>query len=225
MTPSIKRRSDVLDEVRNAVCKDRCATHGDAEDNFKDIALLWNWWLRARRGTHVRLDELDVAEMMNLMKSTRKATTPYCLDHWVDGAGYNVCGAGIVKAASDAADASQQASGQVHHCYRCATQKVVRVVEKEWELCSACKAELKPIDCITGNETPIKPDTEDQEPYLVCLMCNGPIESAYKLVGGKKVHGWCANKHAEMASLGGLNLAGNDASEPKPQPMGAPCQA
>ena len=100
MTP-IDRRSEILEQIRQCVCRDRCATHGDAEDNFKDIAMLWSWWISKRYGIKVTLDELDSAEMMNLMKSTRKAKTPFHLDHWVDGGGYNVCGAGIVKKALD----------------------------------------------------------------------------------------------------------------------------
>lgn len=100
MTP-IDRRSEILEQIRQCVCKDRCATHGDAEDNFEDIATLWTWWIKARYGVVIQLDALDSAEMMNLMKSTRKAKTPLHLDHWVDGGGYNVCGAGIVKKALD----------------------------------------------------------------------------------------------------------------------------
>ncbi|TXH43086.1 MAG: hypothetical protein E6Q97_34715 [Desulfurellales bacterium] len=93
----MERRSEALDEIRRCVCMDRCATHGDAEDNFGDIAHVWRWWIKARHGIEVPIDALDSAEMMNLMKSTRKAKTPLHLDHWIDGGGYNVCGAGIVK--------------------------------------------------------------------------------------------------------------------------------
>lgn len=95
MTP-IERRASALEQIKQCVCKDRCATHGDAEDNFKDIAMLWSWWISKRYGIKVTLDEIDSAEMMNLMKSSRKAVTPFHLDHWIDGGGYNVCGAGIV---------------------------------------------------------------------------------------------------------------------------------
>ena len=94
-------RASVIEQIKQCVCKDRCNTHGEAEQNFADIAHVWSWWLKSRYNAHVRLDELDVAEMMNLMKSARKAKTPFHLDHWVDGGGYNVCGAGIVKKALD----------------------------------------------------------------------------------------------------------------------------
>lgn len=110
MTP-VERRSEALEEIRRCVCKDRCSTHGDAEDNFKDIAYVWSWWIKARYGIEVPLDALDSAEMMNLMKSTRKAKTPLHLDHWIDGGGYNVCGAGIVKKHLEERDVKKELDG------------------------------------------------------------------------------------------------------------------
>ena len=167
MTPSIKRRSDVIDEVRNAVCKDRCATHGDCEQNFSDIAHLWTWWLKARRGTHVCLDELDVAEMMNLMKSTRKASTPHHLDHWVDGAGYNVCGAGIVKAEND--------PKPQHHCKRCATDKMVCVVENEGDLCGECALDVFRSVTFAGD------DASEPKPMGNCIGCGRLTPSPFSV--------------------------------------------
>lgn len=98
-----ERRSEILDQVRQCVCRDRQNTYGDAEDNFATIAKLWNTWIAtwyvACPGP--RLDARDVAMMSALIKVARAGTSPDHLDNWIDLAGYAVCGGGIVKAASD----------------------------------------------------------------------------------------------------------------------------
>lgn len=86
------RREQALIEVENCVCRDRQATHGDAEDNFADIAKLWSVY------TGIGFTAQDVAAMMILMKIARMKTSPDHRDNWIDAAGYAVCGAGIVAA-------------------------------------------------------------------------------------------------------------------------------
>ncbi len=92
-------RGEVLDEVRNCVCKDRQNTYGDAEDNFNDIADLWTWWLEKRgllaNGKH--LEAVDVAVMSGMIKTARMAKNIEHLDNFIDLAGYAVCGAGLIK--------------------------------------------------------------------------------------------------------------------------------
>lgn len=94
----MKAREAILHEAIKCVTKDRNATHGEPEDNFRTIAELWNTYLAAvtvRRGGLITLAPVDVAVMMTLMKISRLVTSPECADHWVDIAGYAACGGGI----------------------------------------------------------------------------------------------------------------------------------
>lgn len=95
--PGNKRRSDVLDTIRGAVCRDRQNSYGDAEDNFQNIADYWNLWLK-QRGYPTTLTPTDVAMMSAQLKMARAAVNPTYMDNWVDLGGYAVCGAGIVQA-------------------------------------------------------------------------------------------------------------------------------
>lgn len=92
-------RAQFLDEVEKLVCKDRNVTHGDAEDNFRVIADLWNVYLKNSHGT-ANTDDLnnkDVAIMMCLFKISRLMTNVNNMENWLDLAGYAACGGGIVK--------------------------------------------------------------------------------------------------------------------------------
>ena len=92
-------RAQFLDEVEKLVCKDRNVTHGDAEDNFRVIADLWNVYLRNSKGTDNTddLNNKDVAIMMCLFKISRLMTNVNNMENWLDLAGYAACGGGIVK--------------------------------------------------------------------------------------------------------------------------------
>ena len=101
MNPSIpsgtELRRAALKRIEGYVCKDRQATHGDAEDNFRQIAAYWALY----KG--VPFSPGDVAIMMAMVKIARMATSPNHLDNWDDLAGYAVCGAGIVDRQNQAA--------------------------------------------------------------------------------------------------------------------------
>lgn len=91
-------RAQFLDEVEKLVCKDRNVTHGDAEDNFRVIADLWNVYLRNSKGDNTDdLNNKDVAIMMCLFKISRLMTNVNNMENWLDLAGYAACGGGIVK--------------------------------------------------------------------------------------------------------------------------------
>ena len=94
-------RAKFLDEVEKLVCKDRNVTHGDAEDNFRVIADLWNVYLRNSKGSDNTddLNNKDVAIMMCLFKISRLMTNVNNMENWLDLAGYAACGGGIVKKA------------------------------------------------------------------------------------------------------------------------------
>jgi hypothetical protein len=99
MKSGTEMREEVLDEIKACVCRDRQNSYGDAEDNFEHIRELWGWWLY-RRGLidcPDRMTRLDVAQMSAMIKIARKVNNLTYLDNWVDDAGYNVCGGGMVK--------------------------------------------------------------------------------------------------------------------------------
>lgn len=90
------RRIKVLDEVGKCILGQRTGTHGDPEDNFEEIAAMLN--VRLKRKLKAPLSALDVASIGVIIKEARKisAAGELHLDNWVDGAGYNGCGGGIV---------------------------------------------------------------------------------------------------------------------------------
>ncbi len=90
-------RAQFLKEVEKLVCTDRNVTHGDAEDNFRVIAQLWNVYILNSKGTD--LNNKDVAIMMCLFKVSRLMSNVDNIDNWLDLAGYAACGGGIVKKA------------------------------------------------------------------------------------------------------------------------------
>ena len=89
-----ERRAEFLETVRNFVCKDRNVTHGDAEDNFRVIAQLWETYLN--NTPPQSLNSTDVAIMMCLFKVARLIANPKNMENWHDLAGYAACGGGIV---------------------------------------------------------------------------------------------------------------------------------
>lgn len=75
-------RARILDEAKQAVCKDRAKTHGDAEQSFELIAGYWSLHL----GHPV--SALDVPVMMNLFKCARARFNAGHEDNYTDMAGY-----------------------------------------------------------------------------------------------------------------------------------------
>ena len=87
-------RAEILDTAKEYVTKDRAATHGEAEDNFRRIAALWNAYLEPE----APITAADVAVMMTLLKIARISSNETNADNWVDGAGYLACGGEIATA-------------------------------------------------------------------------------------------------------------------------------
>jgi hypothetical protein len=79
-------RASILDAAREAVTKDRAATHGALESSFGQIAAIWS----VRLG--VTVTPAQVAIMMIDLKTVRGWGNPGHLDNWVDMAGYAACG-------------------------------------------------------------------------------------------------------------------------------------
>jgi hypothetical protein len=82
-------RAATLDLARQAVLRDRAATHGVPEDTFGLLAALWS----ARLG--IALSSAQVAILPIDLKTARAWGNPGHADNWVDMAGYAACGAGL----------------------------------------------------------------------------------------------------------------------------------
>jgi hypothetical protein len=87
-------RVEVLDTARDAITRDRAATHGDAENSFQRIADFWTVWLGDRLKGEIT--PFDVAQMMVLFKSARARGNPSHMDNLVDQAGYSALSAEMV---------------------------------------------------------------------------------------------------------------------------------
>ena len=79
-------REEILSTAIQYSTKDRAATHGNAEDNFDNVADLWSWWLHGRE--IYAINGFDVGIMMALFKIARIKGNIGYLDNYVDGAAY-----------------------------------------------------------------------------------------------------------------------------------------
>ena len=84
------KRSEILATASQYVTKDRAATHGEAENNFRRIAELWNAYMDTDSITAI-----DVAVMLAFLKVPRIRSNPTHADNWIDIAGYAACGGEI----------------------------------------------------------------------------------------------------------------------------------
>jgi len=84
--PNAWTRTGILNQAEQYVTKDRAATHGNMEDNFREIAELWTQY------TERTFSSLDVAVMMTLLKIARLKSNPDNADNWIDACGYLACG-------------------------------------------------------------------------------------------------------------------------------------
>lgn len=88
-------RSEILDTAKEYVTRDRAATHGEAEDNFTQIAIVWTWWLNER--LRDPLTAYDVAQMMSLFKKARAKANKAHLDNAIDDVGYSAIAGEIAQ--------------------------------------------------------------------------------------------------------------------------------
>ena len=78
----------VIKSAAELVHGDRANTHGDKRKNHQNIAAAWNFYLSIRRDPAAPLTEVDVAQMMVLLKLSRTQTGAYNPDDYVDMVGY-----------------------------------------------------------------------------------------------------------------------------------------
>jgi hypothetical protein len=79
-------RTEILETANEYITRDRAATHGDAEENFSQIAAAWTWWLNDRLDHPI--SGYDVAMMMTLFKLARAKGNPTNPENPIDGCGY-----------------------------------------------------------------------------------------------------------------------------------------
>lgn len=87
---TVNLREECLETARECVTKDRAKSYGDAEDNFSNIAKIWN--AQGVRINKRKVTATDVALMMVGMKLARLRYNPEHKDSWIDIAGYAACG-------------------------------------------------------------------------------------------------------------------------------------
>lgn len=80
-------RSSVLDTAKQYVTKDREATHGDMENNFEAVAMLWEQYFNCEWS----FSPVDVAVMMALLKIARLKSNKDNPDNYIDACGYMAC--------------------------------------------------------------------------------------------------------------------------------------
>lgn len=88
-----EKRKGILDEASEYVTVDRNESYGEPEDNFGNIAAIWN-----AQGVRINgrdVNGSDVALMMIGMKLARLRFNPSHRDSWVDTVGYAACGGDI----------------------------------------------------------------------------------------------------------------------------------
>ena len=96
-------RKELLEKAAAITEGARQQHYGSPEDNFKNIAELWQLYL-SQRFENVEEPEIsttDVAIMMLLMKVARLVHDPHHDDSWLDIAGYAACGSQCAEACSD----------------------------------------------------------------------------------------------------------------------------
>ena len=93
-------RTETLHAAEKAVNGDREGDYGKPEDNFKNIAGFWSLYLSSKLNNDITLQAVDVAVLLDLMKTARLIQSPGKTDTWIDKAGYAACGAEIVSSVS-----------------------------------------------------------------------------------------------------------------------------
>ena len=90
-------RTETLHAAEKAVNGDRQGDYGTPENNFKNIAGFWSLYLSSKLNKDITLQPVDVAVLLDLMKTARLIQSPGKTDTWIDKAGYAACGAEIVS--------------------------------------------------------------------------------------------------------------------------------
>ena len=125
-------RESILEEIKNAILKDRQTTYGPPEDSFAIIADLWTVYMsRHKPGP---LLPHDVAALMALMKIARIMLNPYHPDSWVDAGGYSICGGELAAFQQRLMNGASAAAGPVTPVEDLPIQKYYNYAVQLWGL-------------------------------------------------------------------------------------------
>jgi hypothetical protein len=80
------KATDIATKAAELIGGDREQTHGTKQENFANIARLWNAWFQMRGP--VDLTGADVAKLMALLKLARMESGNFNPDDAVDACGY-----------------------------------------------------------------------------------------------------------------------------------------
>ncbi len=119
MTSGETTRARCLETALGYVTRDRSSSYGDPEDNFANIAEIWN--AQGLRIDGRCLASSDVALLMAGMKLARLRFNPGHEDSWIDLAGYAACGMDVANKgmAVEAVIARHVGKGWLGDMYRC----------------------------------------------------------------------------------------------------------
>lgn len=88
----MENREQILDKVKEVICKDRNFLYGEPEQSFDEIAKLWSAYLDKE------LKPKDAAIMLALFKVARMKTSKVLNeDNFVDALGYFACAFEVAK--------------------------------------------------------------------------------------------------------------------------------
>ena len=118
--------ASILSNSLHIISSERGQQHGDLAGSFTMIAEMWNTYIKhkaraagIRYDIQVPIDDVDVLEMMSMVKKARNVYGSPIPDHSVDDAGYTALAAGIRlheqvnrKVRKDAEAAMQKARDQ-----------------------------------------------------------------------------------------------------------------
>lgn len=91
MTPK-----EIAERAAQLISGDRNRSHGNARDNFENIAAFWNVYLQKKSGGR-HLTARDVGIMMALLKVARTLTGTHNVDDYLDGVGYLALAGGMAE--------------------------------------------------------------------------------------------------------------------------------
>jgi len=90
------KATDICARAAELVGGDRDRQHGAKEQNFHNIAVMWDAWLAIRK--YGELTGHDVGIMFALAKAARTQSGETNVDDYIDGAGYFACAGEIAEA-------------------------------------------------------------------------------------------------------------------------------
>jgi hypothetical protein len=84
----VVKADEICKRAAKLVSGDREKSYGHKEENFDNIASIWNSYLGDRIDCDLPIDAHDAALMMALMKIARTKTGEGTIDNYIDACGY-----------------------------------------------------------------------------------------------------------------------------------------